>query len=257
MTFAEYDALARRMTSGTGAAKVYGAHYHTWRSAVQLFGILDGKNTIVDGTYNFLKPYYEMVLSQQKDGIVQDYATLKTSSTHYSGVFYNNSVAMMNMGSWFIATLINQIEQGKTEVKNWGLAKYPHAEGVPAGTTLGTITSLGVSNASKKKDAAFDFVKFVTGPEGAQIIAKTGTIPAIKDAEVVKIIASKPGFPSDQGSRDALQVAKTYLEMPLHERAGEIEVVLNQVHDEIMTNNISIDAGLAKMNEQVQKILAK
>ena len=257
MTFAEYDALARRMTSGTGAAKVYGAHYHTWRSAVQLFGILDGKNTIVDGTYNFLKPYYEMVLSQQKDGIVQDYATLKTSSTHYSGVFYNNSVAMMNMGSWFIATLINQSEQGKAEVKNWGLAKYPHAEGVPAGTTLGTITSLGVSNASKKKDAAFDFVKFVTGPEGAQIIAKTGTIPAIKDAEVVKIIASKPGFPSDQGSRDALQVAKTYLEMPLHERAGEIEVVLNQVHDEIMTNNISIDAGLAKMNEQVQKILAK
>ncbi len=257
MTFAEYDALARKMTSGVGAAKVYGAHYHTWRSAVQLFGILDGKNTIVDGTYNFLKPYYEMVLSQQKDGIVQNYATLKTSSTHYSGVFYNNSVAMMNMGSWFIATLISQIEQGKTEVKNWGLVKYPHAEGVPAGTTLGTITSLGVSNASKKKDAAFDFVKFVTGPEGAQIIAKTGTIPSIKDSEVVKIIASKPGFPSDQGSRDALQVAKTYLEMPLHERAGEIEVVLNQVHDEIMTNNISIDAGLAKMNDQVQKILAK
>lgn len=257
MTFAEYDAIARKMTSGVGAAKVYGAHYHTWRSAVQLFGILDGKNTIVDGTYNFLKPYYEMVLSQQKDGIVQNYATLKTSSTHYSGVFYNNSVAMMNMGSWFIATLISQIEQGKTEVKNWGLVKYPHAEGVPAGTTLGTITSLGVSNASKKKDAAFDFVKFVTGPEGAQIIAKTGTIPSIKDSEVVKIIASKPGFPSDQGSRDALQVAKTYLEMPLHERAGEIEVVLNQVHDEIMTNNISIDAGLAKMNDQVQKILAK
>lgn len=257
MTFAEYDALARKMTSGTGAGKVYGAHYHTWRSAVQLFGILDGKNTIVDGTYNFLKPYYEMVLSQQKDGIVQNYATLKTSSTHYSGVFYNNSVAMMNMGSWFIATLINQIDQGKTEVKNWGLVKYPHAEGVPAGTTLGTITSLGVSNASKKKDAAFDFVKFVTGPEGAQIIAKTGTIPSIKDAEVVKIIASKPGFPADQGSKDALQVAKTYLEMPLHERAGEIEVVLNQVHDEIMTNNISVDAGLAKLNEQVQKILAK
>ncbi len=257
MTFAEYDALARKMTSGVGANKVYGAHYHTWRSAVQLFGILDGKNTIVGGKYDFLKPYYQMVLNQQKDGVVQDYATLKTSSTHYSGVFYNNSVAMMNMGSWFIATLINQIDQGKTEVKNWGLVKYPHAEGVPAGTTLGTITSLGVSNASKKQDAAFDFVKFVTGPEGAEIIAKTGTIPAIKTAEVVKIIAAKPGFPTDQASRDALQVAKTYLEMPLHERAGEIEVVLNQVHDEIMTNNISVDAGIVKMNDQIQKILAK
>lgn len=257
MTFAEYDDLARKMTSGKGANKVYGAHYHTWRSAVQLFGILDGKNTIVDGSYAFLKPYYEMVLAEQKDGIVQDYATLKTSSTHYSGVFYNNSVAMMNMGSWFIATLINQIDQGKADSKEWGLVKYPHAEGVPAGSTLGTITSLGVSNASKQKDAAFDFVKFVTGPTGAEIIAKTGTIPAIKTDEVIKIIASKPGFPTDAASSEALQVAKTYLEMPLHERAAEIEVVLNQVHDEIMTNNIGIDAGLAKMSEQVQKILSK
>src|SRR5690554_5114845 len=31
MTFAEFDALARRMTSGVGANKVYGAHYHIWR----------------------------------------------------------------------------------------------------------------------------------------------------------------------------------------------------------------------------------
>ncbi|MDD4301179.1 MAG: sugar ABC transporter substrate-binding protein [Sphaerochaeta sp.] len=257
MTFAEFDALARKMTSGMGANKVYGAHYHTWRSAVQLFGILDGKNTIVDGTYDFLAPYYEMVLGQQRDGIVQDYATLKTSSTHYSGVFYNNSVAMMNMGSWFIATLIDQIAQGKTECSEWGLVKYPHAEGVAPGTTLGTITSIGVSNASKKKDAAFDFVKFVTGPEGAQIIAKTGTIPAITDDSVIEIIASKPGFPTDQATRDALQVHKTYLEMPLHEKSAEIEVVLNQVHDEIMTNNISVDGGIKKMNEQIQKILGK
>lgn len=55
MTMAQYDAIARKMTSGTGADKVYGSHYHTWRSAVQLFGILDGKNTIVDGKYEFLK----------------------------------------------------------------------------------------------------------------------------------------------------------------------------------------------------------
>ena len=45
--------------------------------------------------------------------------------------------------------------------------------------------------------------------------------------------------------------------MPLHEKAAEIEIVLNQVHDEIMTNNISIDAGLDKMSAQVQKILNK
>ncbi len=31
MTLEDYDALARKMTSGSGDTKVYGCHYHTWR----------------------------------------------------------------------------------------------------------------------------------------------------------------------------------------------------------------------------------
>jgi multiple sugar transport system substrate-binding protein len=257
MTLTQYDALARKMTSGTGADKVYGSHYHTWRSAVQLFGILDGKHTIVDGEYSFLKPYYQMILKEQKDGICQDYATLKTSSTHYSGVFYNNSVAMMNMGSWFIATQIAKVKSGESKSTSWGIVKYPHPDGVPAGTTLGTITTLGVNAASKNQETALDFLKFVTGAEGAAIIAKTGTIPAIRNDEIVGIISSKEGFPTDAASKDALKVTMAYLEMPLHVNAGKIEVVLNQNHDNIMTNNISIDEGLAKMSADVSKILGK
>ncbi len=255
MTFSEYDALARKMTSGSGAEKVYGAHYHTWRSAVQLFGVLDGKHSIVDGEYDFLKPYYETILKQQKDGIVQSYAQLKTTSTHYSGVFYNNSVAMLNMGSWFIGTLIQKVAAGEALCKNWGMVKYPHPDGVPAGTTLGTITSLGVSSASKNKKAALDFVRFVTGPDGAEVIAKTGTFPAIKNDAVIKTISSMEGFPTDANSAQALAVAKTYLEMPLHEKAAEIEVVLNQQHDNIMTENTTIDAGLKEMAKGVSAII--
>ncbi len=257
MTFEQYDALARKMTSGTGADKVYGSHFHTWRSAVQLFGILDGKHTIIDTDYSFLKPYYQIILNEQKDGICQDYATLKTSSTHYSGVFYNNSVAMMNMGSWFIATQIAKVKSGESKSVNWGLVKYPHPAGVKAGTTLGTITSIGVSSASKKQAAALDFVKFVSGEDGAAIVATTGTIPAIHNDKITAIIAGKDGFPADANSKAALNVYKTYLEMPLNPKAGEIEVVLNQNHDNIMTYNIGLDEGLAKMGKDVSKILGK
>lgn len=257
MTFEEYDALARQMTSGEGIDKVYGAHYHTWRSAVQLFGILDGKNTIVDGTYDFLAPYYELIVNQQKDGIAMDHANLKTSSTHYSGVFYNNQVAMMNMGSWFISTLISKIAAGETDVENFGLAKYPHAEGVEPGTTLGTITSLAVNKKSANIDAAFDFLSFVCGEEGAEVIANTGTIPAIKNDEVLNAISSMEGFPADDGSKEALKTAKTYLEMPVHEKSSDIEVILNLYHDAIMTDNTSIEDGIADMNTEVQALLGK
>jgi multiple sugar transport system substrate-binding protein len=257
MTRDQYVALARRGTRGSGANKTYGAHYHTWRSAVQLFGILDGKNTIVDGKYDFLAPYYNRVLKEQDDGIVQAYATLKTSGTHYSGVFFNSQTAMLNMGTWFLATQIDKVKAGESTSKNWGIAKYPHPDGVSGGTTLGTITSVGVNRASKSKDAALAFVKFISGPEGAAILAKTGTIPAIMSQEVINTISAIPGFPADANSKDALNVAKTYLEMPLHEKSADIEVVLNECHDGFMTKNTSVADAIKQMNERVSKILGK
>ncbi|MNI46915.1 Bacterial extracellular solute-binding protein [compost metagenome] len=184
-----------------------------------------------------------------------DYATLKTSSTHYSGVFYNNSVAMMNMGSWFIATQIEKVKSGESQATNWGIVKYPHPEGVEAGTTLGTITSLAVNQKSEHKEAALDFMKFVTGEDGAAVIASTGTIPAIKNDEVVSSITSIDGFPTDENSKEALNTVQTYLEMPMHEKSADIEVILNEAHDNIMTKNVSIDQGLKDMNTRVQQLL--
>ncbi len=255
MTIEQYDELSRKLTSGSGASKIYGAHYHTWRSAVTLFGILDGKHTVVDGNYDFLKPYYERILKLQNDGIVQDYATLRTSSTHYSGVFFNNQVAMMNMGTWFIATQIDKIKSGESLSTNWGIVKYPHPKGVEAGTTLGTITGIAVNAKSAKKDAALDFLRFMTGPEGAAVIAKTGTIPAIKNEEVINAISSMEGFPADVNSKEALYTYKTYLEMPLHDKGSDIEVALNEGHENIMTKNVTIDQGISDLNKRIAEII--
>jgi multiple sugar transport system substrate-binding protein len=257
MTLEDYDALARRLVRGSGANKTYGAHYHTWRSAASLFGVLDGQHTIVDGAYDFLVPHYERVLRQQKDGVVMDFSTIKTSGTHYSGAFFNNQIAMLNMGTWFIATQVEKVRSGESLAKNWGIVKYPHPAGIPAGTTLGTITSVGVNRNSKNKEAALEFVKFVSGPEGAGILAKTGTIPAIMNEEVINAISAIPGFPQDNDSREALNVYKTYLEMPLHERSADIELVLNENHDAIMSGNVTIQEGIRDMNARVAKILGR
>ena len=37
---------------------------------------------------------------------------------------------------------------------NFGIVKYPHPDGAPAGSTLGTVTSLAVNANSEKKEAA-------------------------------------------------------------------------------------------------------
>ena len=161
----------------------------------------------------------------------------------------------MNMGSWFIATQIEKVKSGESLATNWGIVKYPHPDEVEAGTTLGTITSLAVNSKSANKQAAADFINFVCGEDGQKVVASTGTIPAIKNDETMSAIAGMEGFPTDENSKEALNVVKTYLEMPLHEKSADIETVLNQAHDNIMTENVTVDDGIAEMNEGVAAIL--
>ena len=243
LTMEDYDALARKMTSGSGDTKVYGCHYHTWRSAASLFSILDGKNTIIDGKYDFMKPTYDMVIAQQKDGICMDYGYLKTSSLHYSAAFENQQCAMVNMGSWFISTLEAYMKDAETKF-NWGIVKYPHPAGAEAGSTLGTVTSLAINADSPKAEAAADFINWCVSEEGAQAIAKTGTFPACGSAATAEIIKSTEGFPEDSNSVDALTTSNVYLEMPYTQYASDIETILNAEHDAIMT--MSMDYGYLK-----------
>ena len=255
LTMEDYDALARQMTSGEGDSKVYGCHYHTWRSCVSLFSILDGENTIVDGSYDFMKPTYDLVLAQQNDGICMDYGYLKTSSLHYSAAFENQQCALLPMGSWFIATLQTYMADAETPF-NWGMVKYPHPAGSPAGSTLGTVTSLAINVDSPKAAAAADFINWCVSEEGAKAIAETGTFPACGSAETNEIIRATEGFPSDDASAEALNTVAVYLEMPYTQYASDIETILNAEHDAIMTLSETVDEGIQNMNDQVSVILA-
>ena len=251
MTMADFDAKIREVYEKTG---IYGNIYHTWRSTTTLFGILDGKNTIIDGKYDFMKPTYDMVIAQQKDGICMDYGYLKTSSLHYSAAFENQQCAMVNMGSWFISTLEAYMKDAETKF-NWGIVKYPHPAGAEAGSTLGTVTSLAINADSPKAETAADFINWCVSEEGAQAIAKTGTFPACGSAATAEIIKSTEGFPEDSNSVDALTTSNVYLEMPYTQYASDIETILNAEHDAIMTMSETVDEGIQNMNDQVPAVL--
>ena len=255
MTMEQWDAKIREVSEKTG---VYGNIYHTWRSTVSLFGILDGKNTIIDGNYDFLKPYYEMILKEQQDGVVPNYGEQKTSGLHYSGAFENGQAAMCNMGSWFLATMQKynaEASANGVQPVNFGIVKYPHPDGAPAGSTLGTVTSLAINANSTKKEAAADFLNWCASEEAAEALAATGNFPAVSSDKTSEIIASTDGFPNDEHSKEALKTTAVYLEMPLSDKASEIETILNTEHDAIMTESETVDEGIANMNEQVQALL--
>jgi multiple sugar transport system substrate-binding protein len=252
ITWEEYDALARELTSGEGNEKVYGAHHHTWRSTVQLATTQDGKNTVIATDYSFMKPIYDMIVAMQDDGIIMDYGSLKASNTHYSGVFWNEQIAMLPMGSWFIGSMIAAENDGNADF-NWGVTKFPVPEGVEPGTTAGTLTSLAINTNSANKDAAWDFIKFYSGPEGAKALAETGNLPALRNDEILGVFSNLDGVPAE--AADALQTTTVRLELPMHPQVGAVEQILNEEHELIMTNSVSVDEGIAAMSERVSEAL--
>jgi len=250
MTWTQFDEVARQMTSGSGADKVYGAHFHTWRSCVELATVQDGKNTVISTDYSFMKPMYDMVIGMQDDGIVMDYGELKAGSVHYSGVFKNQQIAMLPMGSWWIGGMISAVNDGEADF-NWDVVKYPVPEGVEPGTTAGTLTSLAINANSDAKDVAWDFIKFYSGEEGAKALAATGNLPAVRTPEVLDVFSSVAGVPA--GAAEALQTVTVRLELPMDPNVGAIEQILNEEHDLIMTESVTVDEGIAEMTERAQE----
>jgi len=253
MTWDEFDAVARQLTSGEGADKIYGAHFHVWRSCVELATVQDGKNTVISDDYSFMIPMYTMVTNMQKDGIIMDYGELRAGSIHYSGVFWNGQIAMLPMGSWFIGSTINAKNTGEMTA-NWGIAAYPHPEGVEPGTTAGTLTSLAINANSKQQDAAWDFVKYYTSPEAAKVLARW-TLPAVRTADTLEAFVAVDGMPD--GAAEALQTTTVRLELPMHPHVGEVEQILNEEHELIMTGSVSVEEGVAEMTSRISEILGE
>lgn len=252
-TWDEYAAIAREITEKTGA---YGTHYHTWLSAVANWAVCDGINTLADGEYSDLKYFYELVLGLEDEGVCMTYDELKASGMHYSGAFAQGNIGMMPMGYWFASTLIGYIKDG-TASMNWGIAAVPHLEGVEAGSSFGSPTGIAISAASANKEEAWKFAAWMCSEEGAKAIAATGTRPAYVSDAVAEVMAAAEGFPTDETSKAALLPTAISLEWPIGEGVNDIKTVVNEEHTLIMTRELTIDEGIAEMEERAAEFLAK
>lgn len=254
MTWEQYEALAKRLTSGSGSGKIWGGHLHTWQACVENWAVQDGKHTIVETDYSFFKPYYEMALRMQEAGIIQDYGTLKTGGISYTNAFLQGNVATLPMGTWFYSTIIDRINKGEAKL-NWGMSVLPHPAGTPAGWTVGSVTPIAVNQNSKHKDAAWEFVKFITSEQGANIYAKWGQLPSRANTQNLTAIAGAAGMPGD--ALQALTVKNIALDRPMVPFVNEVNTMLAEEHGLILLKEKTVDKGLADMAKRSKEIQGK
>ena len=221
------------------------------------WAVCDGVNTLADGEYSDLKYFYELVQALEDEGVCMTYDELKASGLHYSGAFAQGNIAMMPMGYWYASTLIGYIKDGTADFK-LGASPLCRTWRVWRLALPSVLRRASPSNAkSANIDAAWDFAAWMCSEEGAKAIAETGTRPAYVSDEVACRHGCCRGFPTDDTSKAALLPTSIALEWPIGDGVNEIKTIVNEEHTLIMTRELSIDEGIAEMEERAAEYIAK
>lgn len=101
-------------------------------------------------------------------------------------VFQNGDAAMYPAGDWNISAFIKDEAAGKMSI-NWDITYLPIPAGAQAGATIGCATNTGIATYSKNKDAAFKFLSYMCGEEGASVLASKGILPAFNSPKIKEL----------------------------------------------------------------------
>ncbi|MFC4117743.1 ABC transporter substrate-binding protein [Nonomuraea zeae] len=251
LTWDDYVKLAQQLTREEGGKKVHGTYHHTWRSVVQAVAAAQTGGDQLSGDYSFFTDQYAVALGLQKSGATLDFGTATAQKSDYRTQFETGATAMMPMGTWYVSGILEAKGKGATDV-DWGLAPMPQRPGGSGVTTFGSPTAFAVNARAEHADAAKKFVQFAAGPAGAEAITKVGVVPALQTPEITKAYFSREGMPADELSKKAFAPDKVTLEMPVSDKASDIDTILNEEHQLIMVGEKTAADGIRSMNERVK-----
>jgi multiple sugar transport system substrate-binding protein len=251
LTWDDYAQLAKKFTKGSGSDKVYGAYHHIWRSVVQAMSSAQTGGDQLGGDYAFFKDQYEMALGLQKAKATLSFSAASSNQVTYDSQLTTGKAAMVPMGSWWAAALLAEKKQGKNDI-NWGMAPIPQIKNDGKTVTFGSPTAFAVNKKAKNADAAKKFVTWASGPEGAAAVAKIGVTPAYTSGEILDTFFSVEGMPTDELSRKAMQPTTVQLEMPVSDKTSDIDQILKEEHELIMSGVKSVDEGIKEMDDRVR-----
>jgi multiple sugar transport system substrate-binding protein len=251
LTWDDYAKLAKRLTKGSGSDKVYGTYLHTWRSVVQAISSAQTGGDLLGGDYGFMKDQYDMALDLQKSKATLPFSTASSQQITYDSQLTTGKAAMVPMGTWWAAGLLAEKTQGKNDV-NWGMAPMPQIKNDGKTTTFGSPTAFAVNKKARNGDAAEQFVTWASGPEGAAAVAKIGVTPSYTSGKIMDTFFSVAGMPDDALSRKAMQPTKVQLEMPVSDKSSDIDQILKEEHEMVMSGEKSADKGIEEMGDRVR-----
>lgn len=250
LTWEEYADLAKRLTyTNSKGEKVYGGYVVTW--ALNFAGIQQS-NYLFDDDQSGQRKSLELL--NQFMNIDQSHIDMKRieQNEYWLTMFEQGEVAMMPMGEWIVGMIMEDERQGRSSV-DWDLAPMPVFEGMNPGTTWGQYQFTGITRFCKNRDAAFAFLEYAGGVEGAKIYSEYGMLSAYNTEETREIYRRAVGNKNVDVFFDAFRIQ----EIPVFDEYEDINQLFVNLGKEYLKGNATLDETMEEFDRGRIKLIQK
>lgn len=272
-TWDDFRDYAKKLTKGEGATKRYGTYFHGpqgggWLEFTRLAMAnqpTGGDYLKEDGTSNLDNPNFrksiELRYNMEKvDKSSTPYTDMISQKLNYRPQFFNQAASMIVIGSWMNSE-IGGTEQFPLNF-NVAVAPFPKNSASDKGTySMVTTDFYAMSNNSKNKDAAYQFIRFAT-TDG--VIAQGKYVPSwskIKDDQLSSIIdtilagTKNPEKVDKESLKTVLLNSKATSLVPPASYNADVYKVINEEYEKLILDKQNVDQMIKNSQDRTQKLI--
>lgn len=199
-----------------------------------------------------LKPGLTLLRNLQEQGISTDLTQMDNREV-MQREFDRGGYAMFINGDWQINQLHEDTQKGLVSFR-WGVTELPYwSEELPNQIPIWQ-TPLCINRNTTEKEAAWEFVKFVCGADGAKMLAEDLIVPGYASPEVETVFEEA----ARQYGIDA-QICLNGFDIPSLPPTSQEQLLLEKIYTEyerILLGLDTVDSGIMKMEEIRETFLA-
>ena len=133
-----------------------------------------------------------------------------------------------------------------------GVTYMPQPDGVEDAVTIGGHnTFIFINSQSKKFDNAFEFIQFLTGAEGAKLLAEGGMLSSYTDDSIEQMYQELSGL----DNTDAFFNTAIRYEMPPTGNGAEVDAIWREEKELCLIGEKSVDEAIDSFDQRRQPLL--
>jgi multiple sugar transport system substrate-binding protein len=192
-TWDEYKEIARKLTHGEGANKVFGTYTHTFNGQWAPVGNEKESWYGEDGLSNINSEAFSIQLERRKEldtlGYQLSFSQIQATKATQAAYFLGGKCAMVQAGSWLVQNIKDQ--ENYPHSFRIGVAPLPRFDETVEDSNYFSVAAsiLAIPANSEHKEEAWRFIRYMV-EQGASRIAGSGNYPCYRPAYNDELIAT-------------------------------------------------------------------